>query len=67
MDKVGRSLGLPFPAGRYIDELAQKYNPKLHKNIPLFPVVLPKESLNFSFSGLKSSALREIELRQKDH
>ncbi len=67
MDKVGRSLGLPFPAGKYIDELAQKYSPETHKNIPHFPLVLPEESLNFSFSGLKSSALREIEIREKDH
>lgn len=67
MDKVGRSLWLPFPAGRYIDELAQKYNPAIHRNIPSFPPVLPEWSLNFSFSGLKSAALREIELRKKDH
>lgn len=67
MDKVGRSLWLPFPAGRYIDELAQKYDPEIHKNIPSFPLVLPEWNLNFSFSGLKSAALREIELRIKDH
>jgi N6-L-threonylcarbamoyladenine synthase len=67
MDKVGRSLWLPFPAGRHIDELAQKYDPAIHKNIPSFPLVLPEWNLNFSFSGLKSAALREIELRVKDH
>lgn len=50
MDKVGRSLGLPFPAGRYIDELAQKYNPEIHTYIPHFPLVLPEDCLNFSFS-----------------
>lgn len=50
MDKVGRSLGLPFPAGRYIDELAQKYNPEIHTHMPNFPLVLPEDSLNFSFS-----------------
>jgi N6-L-threonylcarbamoyladenine synthase len=65
MDKVGRSLWLPFPAGRYIDELAQKYDPAIHKNIPSFPLVLPEWNLNFSFSGLKSAALREIDLRIK--
>jgi N6-L-threonylcarbamoyladenine synthase len=67
MDKVGRSLWLPFPAGRYIDELAQKYNPEIHTHIPTFPLVLPEKSLNFSFSGLKSAALREIMFREKDH
>lgn len=65
MDKVGRSLGLPFPAGRLMDELAQKYNPDIHRNIPSFPLVLPEWTLNFSFSGIKSAALREIETRQK--
>ncbi len=63
MDKVGRSMGLPFPAGRHIDELAQKYDPDTHKHVPPFPLVLPEESLDFSFSGLKSAALREIEQR----
>lgn len=67
MDKVWRSLWLPFPAGRHMDELAQKYNPDIHKNIPNFPLVFPEDSLNFSFSGLKSAALREIEARKKDH
>lgn len=67
MDKVGRSMGLPFPAGRHIDELAQKYNPEVHIHIPHFPLVLPTENLDFSFSGLKSAALREIELRRKNH
>jgi len=60
-------MDLPFPAGRLIDELAQKYNPEIHKNIPIFPIVLPENTLNFSFSGLKSAALREIEARKKDH
>lgn len=64
MDKVGRNLGLPFPAGKYIDDLSKKYDPAKHKNIPEFPLVLPEESLNFSFSGIKSAALREIESRQ---
>lgn len=64
MDKVGRSMWLPFPAGREVDELAQKYNPEIHTNIPKFPLVLPVDSLDFSFSGLKSAAIREITLRK---
>lgn len=67
MDKVGRSLGLPFPAGRYIDELAQKYDLAAHTNIPSFTTTLAVDNLDFSFSGLKSAALREIEARKKDH
>lgn len=65
MDKVGRMLWLPFPAGHLIDKLAQKYDSEVHKNIPVFPIVLEKGSLDFSFSGLKSAALREIERRKK--
>jgi N6-L-threonylcarbamoyladenine synthase len=65
MDKVGRSMGLPFPAGREVDELAKKYNPEIHTNIPKFPLVLPAGSLDFSFSGLKSAAIREITLRKE--
>jgi|GEM_PF-2891171 len=64
MDKVGRSMGLPFPAGREVDELAQKYDALIHTNIPKFPLVLPADSLDFSFSGIKSAAIREIELRK---
>jgi len=65
MDKVGRSMWLPFPAGREVDELARKYTPGIHTNIPKFPLVLPSDGLNFSFSGLKSAAIREITLRKE--
>ena len=65
MDKVGRSMGLPFPAGRHIDDLAKKFDPTKHHLID-FPLVLPDNCLDFSFSGLKSAALREIEMRKKD-
>lgn len=63
MDKVGRMLGFPFPAGRHIDALAQTYDSSIHLNIPKFPVFSPKGSDDFSFSGLKSAALREIQSR----
>lgn len=66
MDKVGRSMGLPFPAGRHIDELAAKFDPSKHVIID-FPLVLPLDCLDFSFSWLKSAALREIEIRKKEH
>lgn len=66
MDKVGRSMGLPFPAGRHIDELAAKFDASKHALID-FPLVLPADCLDFSFSWLKSAALREIEIRKKEH
>lgn len=65
MDKVGRAMGLPFPAGKEVDDLAKKYHPEIHTNIPKFPLVLPSDSLDFSFSGLKSAAIREISARKE--
>ncbi len=65
MDKVGRAMGLPFPAGKEVDDLAKQYNPDIHQNIPKFPLVLPSDSLDFSFSGLKSAAIREISTRKE--
>lgn len=51
-DKVAKLLGLPYPGGIEIDRLAASGNPKAHQ----FPQALPeRESLDFSFSGLKTS------------
>lgn len=50
-DKVGRVMGLPYPAGREIDQLAHKGQDTYH-----FPRAMIKEdNLEFSFSGLKSA------------
>ncbi|HEO8227970.1 TPA: tRNA (adenosine(37)-N6)-threonylcarbamoyltransferase complex transferase subunit TsaD [Streptococcus agalactiae] len=50
-DKVGRVMGLTYPAGREIDQLAHKGQDTYH-----FPRVMIKEDhLEFSFSGLKSA------------
>lgn len=50
-DKVGRVMGLPYPAGRVIDELAHE-----GQDIYDFPRAMIKEdNLEFSFSGLKSA------------
>ncbi|MFC3931309.1 tRNA (adenosine(37)-N6)-threonylcarbamoyltransferase complex transferase subunit TsaD [Streptococcus dentapri] len=50
-DKVGRVMGLTYPAGREIDELAHK-----GQDIYDFPRAMIKEdNLDFSFSGLKSA------------
>ena len=49
--KVGRVMGLTYPAGREIDELAHK-----GKDVYDFPRAMIKEDhLEFSFSGLKSA------------
>ena len=52
-DKIGKIMGLPYPAGPVMDKLAKLGDPHFHK----FPQALVKEGLDFSFSGLKTSAL----------
>ena len=56
-DKVGKRLNLPYPAGPVVDRLAEAGDPKS------FPMTVPRlgGSLEFSYSGLKSRALRDIE------
>lgn len=50
-DKSGKLLGLGYPAGPLIDQLARQGR-------PVFPFPEPAiEGLNFSFSGLKTSIL----------
>lgn len=55
-DKVGRVMGLEYPAGAKVDKLAHIGNPTY--KLPL--VYLEKENYNFSFSGLKSAVLNII-------
>ncbi len=56
-DKAAMMLGLPHPGGPRIDRLAQQGDPKAHD----FPVSrLDRDSLDFSFSGLKTSVLYTI-------
>jgi N6-L-threonylcarbamoyladenine synthase len=51
-DKVGKLIGLPYPAGPIIDRLAERGNPKAFS----FPrPLLDSADLDFSFSGLKTS------------
>jgi N6-L-threonylcarbamoyladenine synthase len=56
-DKVGKRLGLPYPQGPRVDELAERGDPA---GRPL-PVPDCGGTLDFSYSGLKSQALLEIE------
>ncbi len=56
-DKVARVLKLPYPGGPHIDRLAKEGNGKAIA----FPRALTqKNSLNFSFSGLKSAVLNYL-------
>jgi len=56
-DKVGKRLGLPYPQGPKVDALAELGDPEAR---PL-PVPTCGDSLDFSYSGLKSRCLLEIE------
>lgn len=66
-DKIGRVLELPFPGGPHIEQAAQKGNPAAYR----FPRAKRDDSLDFSFSGLKTAVMREVtvqpsaEARQK--
>ena len=56
-DKGARLLGLGYPGGRRIQELAVDGNPKRYA----LPRGLAKERYDFSFSGLKTAMLRLVE------
>ncbi|MFH5883120.1 tRNA (adenosine(37)-N6)-threonylcarbamoyltransferase complex transferase subunit TsaD [Halalkalibaculum sp. DA3122] len=59
-DKIGKILGLPYPAGPVIDEKAKEGDPSFHD----FPQAMLDGGLEFSFSGLKTSVL--YYLQEKD-
>ena len=61
-DKIGRLLGLPYPAGPVIEKLAKTGNPKRFR----FPrPLIGSDDFDFSFSGLKTAVLREVQ-KQKN-
>jgi N6-L-threonylcarbamoyladenine synthase len=55
-DKVSKLLGLGYPGGPVIDQLAGKGNPKAIA----FPRAYLPDSLDFSFSGLKTAVLNFV-------
>ena len=57
-DKIGRLLGLSYPAGPVIERLAKSGNSKAY-NFPR--PLLHEPTFDFSFSGLKTAVLRETE------
>lgn len=57
-DKVSKLLGLGYPGGPIIDRLAREGDPKA---IPLSKPMPARDSLEFSFSGLKSNVARWVE------
>jgi len=61
-DKVGKRLGLPYPQGPRVDELAERGDPAAR---PL-PVAAAGDGLFFSYSGLKSQTLLAIERLERE-
>lgn len=56
-DKVARVLGLGYPGGPLIDKIAKEGNPEA---VQFKRVFLEKDSLDFSFSGIKTGVLNYI-------
>ena len=57
LDKIAKFLGLGYPGGPVIEKLGRDGDPKA------FPFAVPRtkdRSLDFSFSGLKTAALKHI-------
>ena len=63
-DKVAKLLGLPYPGGRYIEQLAHEGDPKrFHFSRPMLRKnALPEDEdyYAFSFSGLKTAVLNAV-------
>ena len=54
-DKTAKMIGLEFPGGPYLEELAKKGNPK---RFDLPKPILKKGGCNMSFAGLKTAVLK---------
>lgn len=68
-DKVGKRLGLPYPQGPRVDRMAETVDPPGNETKPTYRFAVPRlkdeTDLFFSYSGLKSQALREIEALER--
>ena len=61
-DKVGRVMGLAYPGGKAVDELASKGD----KHAILFPSPsISKDTLDFSFSGLKTAVINYLNTKNQ--
>lgn len=62
-DKIARVLGLGYPGGPLIDKLAKEGNPDAVQ----FPRVrMDKDSLDFSFSGVKTAVINYLHKREQN-
>jgi N6-L-threonylcarbamoyladenine synthase len=62
-DKTAKILGIPYPGGPLMDQLAKSGD----KNFVKFPQALLQEGFEFSFSGLKTSVLYHLENIETPH
>lgn len=63
-DKIARVIGLGYPGGPLIDKLAKEGNPKAIK----FPRVrMENNSLDFSFSGVKTAVINYLHKAEQNH
>ncbi len=56
-DKVAKLLGLPYPGGPNISKAAETGNDRAYT----FPIANLGDSYDFSFSGLKTAVLRQVQ------
>jgi len=62
-DKVGKMLGLPYPGGPEIEQQARRGSPTAFN----FPRSMINDGLGFSFSGLKTAVLYQLEKLDPEH
>ena len=61
-DKIGRVMGLPYPGGATVDNLARVGN----KHAVSFPSpAISKDTLDFSFSGLKTAVINYLNTKNQ--
>jgi N6-L-threonylcarbamoyladenine synthase len=61
-DKVARYMGLPYPGGPVIDQLAASGEGRTDAKVK-FPRGMWKDGYDFSFSGLKTAVVKEVKAR----
>lgn len=62
-DKFGKALGLPYPGGPLVDRIAELGMASNHR-LPVSSC--GPDSLDFSYSGLKSRSLRDLEALRRE-
>lgn len=61
-DKIGRVMGLPYPGGAAMDKLATQGD---ENAIPFPSPAISKDTLDFSFSGLKTAVVNYINTKNQ--